>query len=271
MYAQGMTAFVAPAAGRPSVPRWASEILPATAGVAWGVGVLRAQLRDALVVGGPSRVAVLLTIRYEIAEPDASALADYVAAQRRGGWLPLVERGVTVGARLRDMAYRLDATRLVIAGDLRHSTRDVDDLERAEVQDLASALGDDLTLDVVPGNHDRGGTIIGRERAGTFAVGAVDVTHAPPARTPARWTVCGHLHPRTTVRDETGASARFPCALVGHRLVVLPAFTDWAGGSATGRLMELLPAGEPAGEWRALPASGGVIADVGIVLGRERR
>ncbi|MDB4885646.1 MAG: helicase, partial [Gemmatimonadetes bacterium] len=34
MYAQGMTAFVAPARGRPSVPRWASEILPATPGVA---------------------------------------------------------------------------------------------------------------------------------------------------------------------------------------------------------------------------------------------
>ena len=82
MFAQGMTAFVAPAAGRPSVPRWASEILPATPGVAWGVGVLRAQLRDALIVGGADAIATLLSHRYELDSPDAQALAEYVATQQ---------------------------------------------------------------------------------------------------------------------------------------------------------------------------------------------
>ena len=99
MFAQGMTAFVAPAAGRPSVPRWASEILPATAGVAWGVGVLRAQLRDALVVGGGDAVASLLSHRYELEAADAEALAEYVATQQALSPIPdpdevLVERWV---------------------------------------------------------------------------------------------------------------------------------------------------------------------------------
>ncbi|MEO7457618.1 MAG: DEAD/DEAH box helicase [Gemmatimonadaceae bacterium] len=97
MFAQGMTAFVAPASGRPSVPRWASEVLPATAGVALGVGVLRAHLRDALIVGGTALVADLLSERYQLGLADASALAGYVATQHALSPIPdvnevLVER-----------------------------------------------------------------------------------------------------------------------------------------------------------------------------------
>ena len=188
-----------------------------------------------------------------------------LAAQRRGGYLPPVERGAAVGARLLGMARELSAERLVIAGDLRHSTHDVDDFEREELAELAAALAPDVALDVVLGNHDRGGAIIGRATTGTLRIGCVDVTHVPPMLRPVRWTVCGHLHPRITVRDETGASARFPCALVGDRLVVLPALSAWAGGTAASRLLDVLPPGE----WRALPVSGGAIADVGIVLKRS--
>jgi putative SbcD/Mre11-related phosphoesterase len=188
-----------------------------------------------------------------------------LAAQRRGGYLPLVERGAAIGARLGAIAREHSATRIVIAGDLRHSTHDVDDFEREELRELADALPAAVTLDVVRGNHDLGDTIVGREVTDTLCIGDIDVVHVPPMSPPVRWTVCGHLHPRITVRDETGASARFPCALVGERLVVLPAFSAWAGGTAAGRLLESLPDGE----WRALPVSDGAIADVGIVLGRS--
>lgn len=189
-----------------------------------------------------------------------------LAAQRRGGYLPPVERGAVVGARLAAMARELDACRVVIAGDLRHSTHDVDDLEREELSHFAHAFGHDVRLDVVRGNHDRGGVMVGHETLATLRVGDVDITHVPPTETPARWTVCGHLHPRITVRDETGASARFPCALTGVRLVVLPAFSQWAGGTAAGRLLDALPLGE----WRALPVTGGAITDVGILISRAR-
>jgi putative SbcD/Mre11-related phosphoesterase len=205
--------------------------------------------------------------------PDAGALivADVhlgydLAARRRGGYLPPIERGAAVGARLVAMTRELSATRVVVAGDLRHSTHDVDDLEREELTALAAAFPPDVAFDVVLGNHDRGGAIVGRETSGSLRLAGIDVVHAPPRTRPVRWTVCGHLHPRITVRDETGASARFPCALVGERLVVLPAFSDWAGGMAAGRLLDVLPAGA----WRALPVSHGAVADVGIVVQRDR-
>lgn len=185
-----------------------------------------------------------------------------LAAQRRGGYLPPVMRGTDVGTRLVAIARRLGAQRLVIAGDLRHSTQDVDELERAELAALAQVVAREMAFDVVLGNHDRGGALAGTEPLASLMIGPVHVTHLPPRTTPDHWTVCGHLHPRITVRDETGASARYPCALVGTRLLVLPALSDWAGGTEARRLMRELPRGE----WRAVPISDGMVADLGIVL-----
>ena len=152
----------------------------------------------------------------------------------------------------------------MIAGDLRHSTRDVDAAEREELGALAGVVRGSLALDVVLGNHDRGDAIVDDAARGVLALPEVDVVHQPPGSRPARWTVCGHLHPRVTLHDETGASARYPCALVGERTIVLPAFSDWAGGAEARRL---LPALAP-GPWRVLPMVGGMVADVGMVIER---
>jgi hypothetical protein len=48
---------------------------------------------------------------------------------------------------------------------------------------------------------------------------------------------------------------------------VLPAFSDWAGGTAAGRLLDSLPPDE----WRALPITHGAIVDLGIVVRGEPR
>ena len=174
------------------------------------------------------------------------------AARRRGGWLPTdAESPARLAARLLAACTRVGATRLVIAGDLRHSTRDVDDAERAEVAGLLESLGRSLArIDVVAGNHDRGDAW-----ATALSLGDVDVLHEPPREAPARWTVCGHLHPRTTLRDETGASLRVPCALVGERVVVLPAFSEWAGGLAAGRARRAIGWGE----WKEVVCAGGKV------------
>ena len=187
-----------------------------------------------------------------------------LAARRRGGYLPRIERGADIGARLVGLVTSLGATRLVIAGDLRHSTRDVDAMERAELAALASVVRASIALDVVRGNHDRDDALIGGESALMIRVGDVDVMHHPPANAPERWTICGHLHPRVTLRDETGASERFACALVGDRTVIVPAFSEWAGGTEARRLLPSLYAGP----WRVLPTTGTRIADVGLVLTR---
>ena len=97
MFAQGMTAFVGPATGRPSVPRWASEILPATRGVARGVGALRARMAVILRSRGEAALAVALARQLGIDGSDAVAVARYVAAQEALSPIPaadelLVER-----------------------------------------------------------------------------------------------------------------------------------------------------------------------------------
>jgi putative SbcD/Mre11-related phosphoesterase len=185
-----------------------------------------------------------------------------LAAQRRGGYLPPVASGADVGELLASITTALDATRLVIAGDLRHSTRDADELERAELTALAHVVRSHVRLDVVLGNHDRGGTLIDGEGMTAIRVGTVDVVHHPPSTAPERWTICGHLHPRITLRDETGASARYRCALVGIRTLILPAFSDWAGGTEVRRLLP----GLARNPWRVLPVTGVEVADMGIVV-----
>lgn len=182
------------------------------------------------------------------------------AARRRGGWLPNVERGADAAARVVDAVRAHDAARVVVAGDLRHSTRDVDDAELAEVADFLSRVGAACAVTVVPGNHDRRGdaayAAAGAEVvAAPLDLGAALVVHEPPAAPPDRWTVCGHLHPAVELRDATGAGARYPCALVGPRVVVLPAFGAWAGGVAGARLRRLLfPA-----DWDAYAVAGGEV------------
>ena len=186
------------------------------------------------------------------------------AARRRGGYLPNVEGAEAMAARVLAAAGRAGATRVVVAGDLRHSTRDVDDAEREEVSRFVRALRGAPPrverVDFVAGNHDRAaaGMPEGPEMVAAVRIGAVDVTHAPPREVPERWTVCGHLHPSAVVRDETGAGARFPCALVGPRIVVLPAFGTWQGGAAASRLVRALPAGE----WRRVVTAGGGVMEV---------
>ena len=182
------------------------------------------------------------------------------AARRRGGWLPDVERGVDAAARVLDAVRALDARRVVVAGDLRHSTRDVDPAEMAEVADFLGRVGAACEVAVVPGNHDRRGDDAYAAAGALVAappldLGDVLVAHEPPAAAPARWTVCGHLHPAVEVRDETGAGARYPCALVGPRVVVLPAFGRWAGGVAGARLRRSLFVAE----WRAYAVAGGEV------------
>jgi putative SbcD/Mre11-related phosphoesterase len=181
------------------------------------------------------------------------------AARRRGGYLPAVESARAAAARAIDAARELGAEHLVIAGDLRHSTRDADAGEHSEVSAFLERAAEALRVTLVPGNHDRGAASLYDHPVAVspepLLLGDVAVAHAPPTEPPERWTICGHLHPAVTVRDETGAGARFPCALVGERVVVLPAFGAWAGGLTGSRLRRtLFP-----GDWAAYPVAGGEV------------
>ena len=185
-----------------------------------------------------------------------------LAARRRGGYLPTAATAREIAARLSGLARDLGARRVVIAGDLRHSTRDVDARERTEIASFAVAMREHVVLDVISGNHDGGEALAGEPDQALLVLGDVTITHAPPDVLPEQGiVVCGHLHPRITLRDGTGAAARYHCALSADRLIILPAFSDWAGGVEASRLVRRLP---PA-VWRVLPMVSGEVADVGMI------
>lgn len=182
------------------------------------------------------------------------------AARRRGGWLPDVEPAEAAADRVCAAIAGAGATRVVVAGDLRHSTRDVDDAEMAEVRRFLARVAAAAPVHVVLGNHDRGGADAYAMAGVTVSrdalhLGVATVTHEPPPAPPDRWTVCGHLHPAVTLRDETGAGVRVPCAMVAARVVVLPAFGAWAGGVAGPRLRRALFDAD----WRAYAVAEGEV------------
>jgi uncharacterized protein len=172
------------------------------------------------------------------------------AARRRGGYLPTSEPVDEVIERALCVINTLHVTQLIIAGDIRHSTRDADEAELREVARFIEHVSRVVRLTLVAGNHDRGSTAP-RE----LAIGEVVIQHEPPRDIPDQWTICGHLHPSTMVRDETGAGARYPCFLIGPKICVLPAFTTWAGGTRVSRLLPQLPVGV----WRRIVVWEGVV------------
>lgn len=172
------------------------------------------------------------------------------AARRRGGYLPAAESVDEVIDRVLDIVEKLHVTQLVVAGDIRHSTHDVDAGELTDVSRFIEQTSRAVTLTLAKGNHDRGSTAPRDLSFGEFIV-----QHEPPRSFPHHWTICGHLHPSAAVRDETGAEARYPCFLVGPRICVLPAFTNWAGGTRVSRLLPHLPAGE----WQSIIAWEGLV------------
>jgi metallophosphoesterase superfamily enzyme len=185
--------------------------------------------------------------------------AAWIPSRGALGWLPPGETADAVAVRALAAADAVGARWLVVAGDVRHSTRDADEGEHEEVRVFLRAVAHRLRVTLVPGNHDRDAAIYGdtgvEVAGGDVAIGESRVMHAPPRAVPTEWTVCGHLHPVVDVRDATGVAVRYPCALVTEPVVVLPAFSAWAGGSPLHKLRGALHAAE----WRAYPMSGGEV------------
>ncbi len=92
-----------------------------------------------------------------------------------------------------------------------------------------------LEILLVRGNHDRSAgdpppewriaCVPEPHEAGTLAL-----CHEPPDRTlDSRPALAGHLHPCVTLQGRGSARMNLPCFWVRPRVLVLPAFTDFAG------------------------------------------
>jgi metallophosphoesterase superfamily enzyme len=152
----------------------------------------------------------------------------YSWAQRRRGELgPLAAGGAA--ARLRRAVDELRPERVVLLGDLYHAPRPSAE-ERRMVEDALALVTGELVL--VRGNHDRR---IERD----FAKAAVPEWRAP-GLVAAHGDVIpetdgvlilGHFHPVAKLRDAAGVWRRYPVFVLGTRICLLPALSDFSPGA----------------------------------------
>jgi ATP-dependent helicase Lhr and Lhr-like helicase len=87
-YAQGMTAFVSPAGGRPTVPRWRSEALSLSSGLAGAVADLRRQIAEGDAETVLRAYLAGLSLDAGEAAPLIAPIADYFAQQAAYAAIP---------------------------------------------------------------------------------------------------------------------------------------------------------------------------------------
>ena len=166
----------------------------------------------------------------------------YAWAHRSGGQLMPLSRPATVVDRLRALIKDYNAERLVILGDVIHHAVQVEGL-RKELDDLSS-LTALCEVVLIPGNHDRrlkevlGSTPLKVSEEKAFRIGPHLCLHGDQstAEVPEAegWTFLGHEHPALRLGDGVATSAKVPAFWLGERAVVLPAFSEWAAGTAFG-------------------------------------
>lgn len=151
----------------------------------------------------------------------------YAWAQRRRGELgPMIE-GASA-ARMRLAIEELRPSRVVLLGDIYHAPNPSSDERRMVEAALASV---ECELVIVRGNHDRR---IERDFARTSvsewrAPGIVAV-HGDKIPGTDELLILGHFHPMAKLRDAAGVWQRYPVFVLGSRICLLPAVSDFSAG-----------------------------------------
>jgi uncharacterized protein len=160
----------------------------------------------------------------------------YAWAHRYNGQLLPVHPPEDLRARLSDLCSYYQPKHLAILGDIVHEAAPVTEISN-EVKELFSVLRGLCGLKLILGNHDKklrklmnGASDL--EFLARFEVEKFVLVHGNTAmELPAGKTVLmGHEHPAISLGDGI-KSAKFPCFMVGRRVVLLPAFSQWAAGS----------------------------------------
>jgi putative SbcD/Mre11-related phosphoesterase len=188
-----------------------------------------------------------------LTETQTLAVADlhlgYAWAHRHSGnLLPLSAREDSV-ERLLELVESHQPRELALLGDIVHRAVPVKAL-KSELCELIEALGARTRLRLIAGNHDRDlrrlldECGIAAELVTEFEAGKHLLTHGDGvadsrtaasqlqvARARGGRVIIGHEHPAITISDGAATSVKCPCFLVSERLIVLPAFSNWAAGA----------------------------------------
>jgi uncharacterized protein len=183
------------------------------------------------------------------------AIADphlgYAWAQReRGLLLPLSVHDKTI-PRLLQLQADYSPREIVVLGDVVHRAVPIPALKE-ELEKFVEQLGQRSRLIFLQGNHDKGfgklfhPGLASLQLSSEYSVGPHLFLHGDGKdQLEARELLdsvsqqqgiifIGHEHPAVSIGDGVTTALKCPCFLVSERLIVLPAFSQWAAGSTRG-------------------------------------
>ncbi len=145
-------------------------------------------------------------------------------------------------ARLAGAAERVGAKRVVVVGDLVHAQAGLTRSLSMQIEAFRERFC--VPMQLVTGNHDarvgslpKGWEI--EEVGYSLSLGTLLLRHVPPfesgvAVEAERLVVSGHVHPCVTV-GEGASRVRARCFWLSREVLLLPAFSDLAGGASPPR------------------------------------
>lgn len=189
------------------------------------------------------------------------------AERRRGNLVPAAD-GKTA-AKLAETVAELRPDTVVFAGDAVHAATPGTG-ERAFIERVIRGLRAEASLVFVRGNHDRAFArdfaSLGVEVVPDCRCGDLMVLHGdrlPGSRPAGDVFALGHIHPAAVLIDPAGVGHKVPLFVVATGLIVLPAFSPFAGGVELGGELPPDLAALAGGPPFAVAATGRAVAPLG--------
>jgi uncharacterized protein len=135
-------------------------------------------------------------------------------------------------SRMRELASRLKADEIIIAGDLFHAAAGVSTELSYMLSSFITEIG--IPIHLVTGNHDAKIRTLpcGMKSHPFIDRGNIRIVHDPAdAGKGPSLHLAGHWHPVARIRDGKRTSLRLPSFVLRGNLLVLPAFGSFTGGA----------------------------------------
>ena len=180
----------------------------------------------------------------------------YAWAHRHSGQLMPLSAQEDTADRLEELVLRYAPRELVLLGDIVHRAVPVPSLLE-ELAAVVARIGSLTSLRLIAGNHDdRLALLLAKLPTpialvqswqagphllvhGDDAEGCAE--HFEQTRAVGGRVIIGHEHPAFCLSDRVTTRLKCPCFLLSPRLIVLPAFSRWAAGTAYQRGKSLSP------------------------------
>jgi putative SbcD/Mre11-related phosphoesterase len=171
----------------------------------------------------------------------------YAWAHRHSGQMMPLSVQEDTADRLEELVLRYSPRELVFVGDIVHRAVPVPSLVE-ELAGIVERIGALVTLRLIAGNHDDRLASLLKNLPAPIALeqswqagphllvhgddSANCIDHLEETSTRGGRIIIGHEHPAYVLSDRVTTRLKCPCFLISKCLIVLPAFSRWAAGSA---------------------------------------